>query len=238
VSGLFVAAIDGSGLRQLTAGSPDDGSDIQPTFYPSGKRIAFVRLGGEPGDLYSIGLDGSGLRPVTSDSIRERAPAVSPNGRQIAYECTGFKRDGIESSDDHICSVRPNGSHWRDLTPRFQGGKEAFDPEFSPSGRTIAFTLGPGTAADVFTMRSNGTRIGSLTNRGPRGGRIFPRSTGYADPAFSPAGDSIVVVARTGSEPRLARIRLDDRKHPRLLGEGLIGRSPVWAPLPRFLVER
>ncbi len=227
--GIFVAKIDGSEVRQLT----DGGSDVEPTFYPSGKRVAFIRLGGSEdrggyGDIYSIGVDGSEPRRVTATAAQERAPAVSPTGRQIAFQCGLMPL--LESSDRHICSARPDGSHRRDLTPGFEHRQEAFDPDFSPTGRIIAFTLGPGTAADIATMRANGTHVRALTNRGRHGGRTFPRQAGYDEPAFSPSGDSVVAVARAGSGPRLVRVRFDDPAHPRPLGEGF-GRAPAWAPM-------
>jgi len=225
-SGLFVVGVDGSGLRQLTDGGTGYGGDIQPSFYPSGKRIVFARLG----DLFSVGIDGTGLRRITASYADERAPVVSPTGRQIVFECANYIRKGIEYSNDHICSIRPDGSPRRDLTPRLEGGQEAFDPDFSPSGRVIAFSVGPGIAADVFTMRANGTRLGALTNRGRHGGRKFPRNVGYNEPTFSPAGGSLIAVARSGERPRFVRISLDDPKHPRPFGEQFLGRAPVWAP--------
>lgn len=234
VYGIFVANINGGEVRQLTDGGPGGGSDIEPTFYPSGKRVAFIRLGGSEdraghGDIYSIGVDGSERRRVTASAAQERAPAVSPTGRQIAFQCGLMP--ALESNDRHICSVRPDGSQRRDLTPGFERSQEAFDPDFSPSGRIIAFTLGPGTAADVATMRADGTHVRALTNRGRHGGRTFPRQAGYDEPAFSPSGDSVVAVARAGSGPRLVRVRFDDPAHPSPLGEGF-GRAPAWAPRP------
>jgi Tol biopolymer transport system component len=235
ISAIFAMSIDGSGLRQVTAAGPG-ASDVEPAFYPSGSRIAFVRVGGpaDPkgrGRLYSVRLDGNGLRPLAAGYAEVRTPAVSPSGRQIVFMCRHF-RDGLEYSWEHICSIRPDGSHRRDLTPRFRDGQPAADPDFSPSGRLIAFSVGPGTAADVFTVRSDGARLGALTNRGPRGGRTFPRARGYDNPAFAPAGGELIAVARSGTRPRFVRIRLDDPGHPEALGDP-IGRSPAWAPQPR-----
>ena len=236
VTGIFVMNVDGTGLTQVTAGGPGGAGDIEPTFYPSGERIAFVRVGGSSdpdgrGRLYSIGLDGGGLRPLTSGYAEVRTPAVSPNGRQIVFECRHFKA-GIEYSWEHICSIRPDGSHRRDLTPRFKDGQPATDPDFSPSGHLVAFSVGPGIAADVFTVRADGSHLGALTNRGPRGGRRFPRARGYDNPAFAPVGGSLIAVARTGTRPRFVRISLTDPRRPEDLEAGVLGRSPVWAPSP------
>lgn len=226
VTGIFAVDVDGSGLTQVTGGDPGDAADSDPTFYPSGERIAFVR--GEV--LYSVGLDGGGLRLLASGYSALRTPAVSPTGRQIVFACR-YLRGGFET-DEHICSIRPDGSRRRDLTPRYDGADRTYDPDFSPDGNLIAFSAGPGTSADVFTMRANGARFGALTNRGPRGGRRFPRARGYDNPAFAPDGRTLIAVARDGVRPRFVRIRLRDPRRPESLDPAALGRSPAWAPAP------
>jgi Tol biopolymer transport system component len=238
-SAIFASAIDGSGLRQLTDGGSSEGADTQPTFTASGRRIVFVRGGAGPyasGDLYSIGLDGSGVTPLTSGPAADRMPAASPSGRQIVFVRSFQRPDGIEFGP-HIYSMRPDGSRLRDLTPRL--GQAPWDPDFSPSGKAIAFaTEGNNLRGDIFTMRADGGPIRRLTNRVTHDRRHhdeprFPRPYGYTNPAFSPVGDSILAVARSGTSPRLARIRLADPDHPHLLGSSFLGSAPAWAPKPK-----
>jgi Tol biopolymer transport system component len=229
VRAIFAIGIDGGGLRQLTGGGPEGESDIEPAFYPSGSSVVFDRASGPTGegDLYSVRLDGSGLRRLTNGPAREQGPTVSPSGREIAFTCGPT---GGNARIEDVCSMRPDGSHRRLLTRKLKQGAEPFDPDFSPSGRQIAFTLGPGTAADVFTMRADGSRLGALTNRSPSGRRAFPRRLGYASPSYAPGGGSLVALARGGSGPHLVRIRLRDPQHPRpLLGDTLAS-APVWIP--------
>jgi Tol biopolymer transport system component len=231
VSGVFAIGIDGSGLRQLTGGGPEGADDVEPAFYPSGGSVVFDRASGPTGegDLYSIRLDGSGLRQLTHGLAREQGPTVSPSGRQLAFTCG--PAGGNERIED-VCSIRPDGSHRRLLTRKLKQGEEPFDPDFSPSGRQIAFTLGPGTAADVFTMRADGSRLGALTNRSRSGRRTFPRRVGYASPAYAPSGGSLVAVARGGSGPHLVRVRLRDPRHPQKLDSGGLASAPVWTARP------
>jgi Tol biopolymer transport system component len=238
-SAIFVSAIDGSGLRQRTDGGSPEEADTQPTFTASGRRVVFVRGSAGPfasGDLYSVGLDGSGLTPLTSGPAADRMPAASPTGRQIVFVRSFQRPDGIEAGP-HIYSMRPDGSRLRDLTPRL--GRDPWDPDFSPSGKTIAFaTEGNSLRGDIFTMRANGGPVRRLTNRVTNDRRHhgeprFPRPYGYTNPAFSPAGDSILAVARSGTSPRLARIRLADPDHPQPMGSSFLGSAPAWAPEPR-----
>jgi dipeptidyl aminopeptidase/acylaminoacyl peptidase len=226
---LFAIGIGGGGLRQLPTGTPEGVEEFEPSFFPSGKSIVFVRAGGvdSEGNLYSVRLDGSALQLITGSLRQEAGPVVSPSGRQIAYTCGEGE---LGSRIEDVCSIRPDRTRRRVLTLGLKQGAEPFDPDFSPDGRLIAFIVGPGTASDVFTMRADGSRLGALTNRSPSGRRKFPRQVGYASPAFAPGGGSLLAVARPGAGPRLVRIRLRDPAHPQPLLKGSLGSVPVWAP--------
>jgi Tol biopolymer transport system component len=223
-SGIFVAGIDGNGVRQLTYGGSSESSDTQPAFDASGARVIFVR----GGDLYSIGLHG-GLTQITSGPASDSMPAASPSGRQIVFVRAHFPPDIPQGTTPHLYSARPDGSRLRDLTPRL-AHTGPWDPDFSPSGRLIAFaTEGNQLRGEIFTLRSNGGPIRRLTNRRRLGDPTVPRPYGFTNPAFSPAADEILAVARSGTSPRLARISLTDPDHPQLLSPSLTGSAPAWA---------
>lgn len=229
--GLFLIGADGTGLRQLTRPGPAV-SDGDPSFAPSGKRIVFVRLedetvrGTNQGDIYSIGLDGTGLRRITSGPAADGSPAVSPNGRQIVFS----RRTRTEPISD-VYSVRPNGSHLRNLTPlvparhrRTEKIIAASEPTFSPNGRVIAFAVSANGAEDIDTMRPNGSHIRSLTGVGKR---PLSRRFGLSEPAFSPSGRTLLVSARDSYHRELAVISLADRS--RLFTPySPQGESPAW----------
>jgi TolB protein len=71
---------DGSGLRRITDTPRTNDSD--PAWSPDGKRIAFSE---GKGDIYTIKLDGTGLRQLTDDKGGEREPTWSPDGKKIAF---------------------------------------------------------------------------------------------------------------------------------------------------------
>ncbi len=86
---LFVAAVGGGPTRQLTGWGLSAGS---PDWSPDGKRVLFKQYlpGNEliPGtNLYTIGLDGSGLRRVTNvgDTHYVLAGSFSPDGKSIVF---------------------------------------------------------------------------------------------------------------------------------------------------------
>lgn len=62
---LFVINIDSTGLRRLTASAD---FDLAGAWSPDGRRILFTRASGSESDLWSMGLDHSGLRHVAHDA--------------------------------------------------------------------------------------------------------------------------------------------------------------------------
>ena len=59
--------------------------DIQPTWSPDGKKIAFARLVGTHLQLYVMNADGSGQKALTHGVPDHLDPAWSPDGKTIAF---------------------------------------------------------------------------------------------------------------------------------------------------------
>jgi len=79
--GLYVINTDGSHARRLT----DDSSDTSPDWSPRGDQIAFMSHRSGNWDLYVMGSDSSGLKPLTTDPSNEGLPCWSPDGDRIAF---------------------------------------------------------------------------------------------------------------------------------------------------------
>jgi uncharacterized membrane protein len=73
-------AISAGAALQSAAAEPSAGSAAAK---PGG--IAFVSTRNGNDDIWVMNGDGSGQRPLTASSDDERAPAVSPDGKQILY---------------------------------------------------------------------------------------------------------------------------------------------------------
>lgn len=76
--------VDGKGSVDLTTKTGVHGHS--PSWSRDGKRIAFAggRAAGEAA-IWVVGVDGSGLRQLTSFSREAQYPAWSPDGRKIAF---------------------------------------------------------------------------------------------------------------------------------------------------------
>jgi dipeptidyl aminopeptidase/acylaminoacyl peptidase len=150
---------DGSGQRQLSSG-PE--IDSLPKVAPNGKYVVFERraaLGG-PASLYAVGATGGGLRALVSSGDNHDA-AFSPDGKWIVFVRTSASiKPSNGGGNDDVAIVRSSGSSPRRLTPT--AGVDEFAPRYFAGG--IIFSRGesaPGPAAyaDIYTMRSTGSRL-------------------------------------------------------------------------------
>src|SRR5215204_5868761 len=104
-------------------------ADTEASFAPSGDRVIFsrcqlvdeeCRLGrGGDGDIYSIRLDGSGPRRLTSGPANDLNPTFSPTGKLIAFE-----------RGNRILTMRPDGSRLRNLVLPLDQNRNVFEPDF------------------------------------------------------------------------------------------------------------
>lgn len=171
---LVVIPADGGRSRRIE--TPETGENYDVAWSPSGQRIAFQSYLQDEGAsrLFSVRVDGSGLRNMASGESTVNAHAWSPEGSQLAY--------GLNDTDIHsgyrISVVRADGSGRKDLAGgldgpdrRSAGGASWID------SRTIVFSSSqyrnsPNTVADIHAIRSNGSgerRITYQCHLGTRG---------------------------------------------------------------------
>ncbi len=100
--------------------------------------------------------------------IRGLAPAWSPDGATLAYEC-----------GQDICTINPGGAAVRRLTADGAGNRH---PTWSPDGSKIAFAATHAGVTDLYVTASNGSG----------GTRRLTQSVGFVgSPAWSPDGTRI-----------------------------------------------
>jgi TolB protein len=220
---IYVMRADGTHERRLTH---TDASEVGPAFCgPKGRRIVFASNRGNPDllGLYLMRADGTHVRPLTRGDGVQATPAVSANGRKIAF------LDARTGQGD-IYLMNFNGRHKQRLT---RNPLPDVAPEFSPGGGRIAFgsqRWGPRDVRywGVWVMRSDGSHKRRLT---PRGG---PYSN---SPAFSPNGKKIAYervyerVGRAGASEDIVVMRADGSHKRRLRGRG-IDAEPSWGVKP------
>ncbi|HXE61553.1 MAG TPA: S9 family peptidase [Gemmatimonadaceae bacterium] len=134
---IFVVSADGGAPRQLTNGAFNDGA---PTWSPDGKTIFFAANRHPDGDytplnseVYSVPVDGGPVRALTARDGPDNNPAISPDGKLVAY--TGFDDHHQGYQVTHLYLMNADGSSPRALTPNFD--RDLFAPSWAPDGRGL-----------------------------------------------------------------------------------------------------
>jgi Tol biopolymer transport system component len=128
----------------------------QPAWSPNGRRLAFEARS----DIYTVRLDGSGLRRITFTPGREAEPEWSPSGRRIAFSYVTGPRNGVQRPD--VLSVRSDGLA-RQIIRETPGAD--YTPAWSSEGRwLVVYSEGPDPYGDnprpgMWIVRPDGGRL-------------------------------------------------------------------------------
>ncbi len=101
-SEVFVANIDGTGIRNLTNHPAFDG---WPAWSPDGKRIAFASNRNSAYQIFVMHADGSNIKLVANTEGRATAPQWSKDGRSIYF--TNSWRTGLKSAAEIFVAPAP-----------------------------------------------------------------------------------------------------------------------------------
>jgi Tol biopolymer transport system component len=138
---IFVMNADGSGIRRLTQG-PE--RDTNASWSPDGRFVSFAREKSENSlpSLWVVRADGSDAHRVTDGF----AAAWSPDGKRLAV-------GGLQ-----LATMRPDGTGKKAI---LRGESEA--AAWSRDGRRILFTAWRDGNAEVYVVRSDGSKLRRLT---------------------------------------------------------------------------
>jgi Tol biopolymer transport system component len=206
-------------------------------FAASGRRLVFPAVPPAGGDfeLFSVRIDGRGLKQLTSNDIQDIEPSASRGGL-VAF--TQLFEPGSPPQAlfgrSNLALIRPG---WRAARPLTHGPDENRDPDFAPSGTRVVY--------EHYSRSGAGAgRIDELVLRSLRSHTIFKgaRQESTSDdphsPAFSPSGENLVF-------DRTVRDDLGQITNPTLFvlgggdlraildSNGEYDTDPSWGPKPR-----
>lgn len=201
-------------IRQLTFG----GENAEAYFAFDGDRLIYQAMprGAGCDQIFTMNLDGSDVRQVSTGEGRTTCSYYYPSGDKILYSSTHHFSAACPSPPDfskgYVWAIYPSydifvsladGSDLKQLTHSFGYDAEA---TFSPLGDLVVFTSMRDGDLDIYTMKPDGSDVRRLTHE-----------LGYdGGPFFSPDGSKIVYRAH---HPESAE---DVADYKSLLADGLI----------------
>jgi len=168
-------------IKQLTFG----GENAEAYFSPDGKKLIFqsTRDGHECDQIYTMKIDGTDLRKVSTGQGRTTCGYFYPGSKQILFASTHEASPECppKPSYEHgyvwpiyacydIYRANPDGSN---LTPLTRTPGYDAEATIAPDG-LIVFTSVRDGDMEIYSMKSDGSDVKRLTNRpGPDGGPFF-----------------------------------------------------------------
>jgi Tol biopolymer transport system component len=156
---------DGSNVREVTP----EGNQDTPSFTPDGKALVYTRdPSPSENGLWTIGVDGTGLRQLTSNPYIHAGECgcdygakMSPDGKTLAF--VRIKEDNVTQA---LFTVRADGSGLKQRLPYRPAVGNHLD--WAPNGKRIAITVGvdfaPGKSANVAIVRPDGKDLRWVTH--------------------------------------------------------------------------
>jgi Tol biopolymer transport system component len=112
---IFVARADARSAVNVTGAMEVNGAELAGiTWTPDATRIVFESSEGDVTRLYTVGVDGSGLRPLFDGSDSRKSPTISPDGTWLAYQLQSPTGDGADFGS-FLAVSRADGSDERRL---------------------------------------------------------------------------------------------------------------------------
>jgi Tol biopolymer transport system component len=155
---IYTMAATGTDVHRVSTLPAEAEFDLAPRFSPDGKRLVFTRYKRDPdlAALFTIRIDGSGLRQLTPWGNGAGDADWSPSGKKLVFEASPNTRCFGE-----IYTVEADGQHLTNLTDnRCHAGSA--DPVWSPNGKKILFmqahAFSGGFGFDLATMNPDGSR--------------------------------------------------------------------------------
>lgn len=217
---LYLMDYDGAGQTRLTFNAV---TDYSPALSPDGRMIAYTSYQNLAAGLYILQVY-EGRRIPVSLKGGNFSPAWSVDGRKLAFSSSMNGNQEIYVAETDEDALKRGSFRIKRLT--FNNSIDT-SPTWSPTGRQLAFVSDRGGTPQIYTMDAEGSNVQRVS---------FGGSTWHDAPAWSPAGDRIVYVARVDEIFDLYVLNLMSRRISKLTESNARNESPSWSPDGRHIL--
>jgi TolB protein len=161
-------------------------------------------------EIYTASTDGV-WEQITSDYSPARAPALSPDGKQVAFQS---HKDG----NWEVYTIRLDSKQAARITndPAYDGA-----PSWSPDGSKIAFESYRSDDLDIWVANADGSNPVNLTSQEP--------AYDYG-PAWSPHGNWIAYTSWSTGHKQVFITSTDGQQHLNISQDQFDDEQPAWSP--------
>lgn len=207
-SGIFTVDAAGNVLN-LTGVSAENGRNVDPTWAPTGRELAFASDRRGNFDIYRVSVEREGNVPiqVSSTGVHERYPAWNPsfNPDRVSTLAVSAQMNTMSDINSPSTSSAWNvfmmdlasGNYRRQITNRSQPGEFAVEPRWRPDGAALAYThFGPIGNENTTSLKVQRIFIQDINLNAGAGQAInynteTSESVAESSPVWSPNGNEI-----------------------------------------------
>jgi len=156
---IYVMNANGTGAERLTT---DRSDERDAAWAPDGKSVYFTGERDGRAEIYRVWLHNTQVDRVTSGLDRATLPAISPDGRELAYAA-----QLLISYQLHLLDLKTGGDR------RLTSGSGACRPRWSPNGTRLAYVELAADKSRIDVMTVSSGRVQTIVDD-PRRWAYFP----------------------------------------------------------------
>ena len=133
-----------------------DSKDFKPSWFPDSQKIAFTSNRDGNLEIYTINIDGTGLKNISNSPYNEEAPDVSPDGRKILYSSN---RDGNGNQEIYVHDLQSGA-----LENIIQSNKWELSAIWSKNGKYIYYGSNQDGNWEIYAYDLKSKQAKNITN--------------------------------------------------------------------------